>query len=75
MLRLQCDGIQLRDFLPCDRDPLLALESDEAVLTYMRFGVDREAESLLLPWLLEEPDLDLRLRYDLVIEDREGICV
>jgi ribosomal-protein-alanine N-acetyltransferase len=75
MLRLQGDRILLRDFLPHDRDPLLALESDKAMFTYMKFRVDRDsAESVLLPWLLEEPDLDLRLRYNLVVEDAEGFC-
>jgi RimJ/RimL family protein N-acetyltransferase len=75
MLRLQGDRIVLRDFLPHDRDPLLALESDEEMFTYMKFRVDRDsARSVLLPWLLEEPDLDPRLRYNLVVEDAEGFC-
>jgi RimJ/RimL family protein N-acetyltransferase len=75
MLRLQGDRILLRDFRPYDRDPLLALESDEAMFTYMKFRVDRDpAESLLLPRLLEEPGLDPRLRYNLVVEDAEGFC-
>lgn len=73
MLRLRGDRILLRDFLPHDRDPLLALATDDAMFTYMKFRVDREsAESVLLPWLLEEPDLDPRVRYNLVVEDAEG---
>ena len=75
MSRLQRDRILLRDLLPHDRDPLLALESDEAMFTYMKFRVDRDsARAVLLPWLLEEPDLDPRLRYNLVVEDAEGFC-
>lgn len=73
MLRLQGDRILLRDFLPSDRDSLLALEFDEAMFTYMKFRVERDsAESVLLPWLLEESHLDPRLRYNLVVEDAEG---
>ena len=75
MLRLQGNRILLRDFLPHDRDPLLALESDESMFTYMKFRVDRDsAESDLLPWLLEEADLDPRVRYNLVVKDAEGFC-
>jgi hypothetical protein len=37
VLRLQGDPIVLRDFLPDDREPFLALESDEAMFTYMKF--------------------------------------
>lgn len=45
------------------------------MFTYMKFRVDRNsAESVLLPPLLEEPDLDPRLRYNLVVEDAEGYC-
>ena len=75
MLRLQGDRILLRDFLPPDRDALLALESDDAMFTYMKFRVDRDsAQSVLWPWLLEEPNLNPRLRYNLVVEDTEGFC-
>ena len=75
MLRLRGDRILLRDFREYDREPLLALESDEEMFTYMKFRVDRDsAQSVLLPWLLEEPDLDPRLRYNLVVEDAEGFC-
>jgi RimJ/RimL family protein N-acetyltransferase len=75
VLRLQGNRILLRDFLLQDRDSLLALESDEAMFTYMKFRVEEDsAESILLPWLLEEPDLDPRLRYNLVVEDAEGFC-
>jgi RimJ/RimL family protein N-acetyltransferase len=73
VLRLQGDQILLRDFHPQDRESLLALESDEAMFTYMKFRIDRDsAGSVLLPWLLEEPDLDPRLRYNLVVEDAAG---
>jgi [ribosomal protein S5]-alanine N-acetyltransferase len=73
VLRLQGDGILLRDFGPHDREPLLALESDTAMFTYMKFRIDRDsAGSVLLPWLLEEPDIDPRLRYNLVVEDADG---
>jgi RimJ/RimL family protein N-acetyltransferase len=75
MVRLQGDRILLRDFLPHDREPFLALESDEAMFTYMKFRIDRNSgESVVLPWLLEEPGLDPRLRYNLVVEDAEGFC-
>jgi RimJ/RimL family protein N-acetyltransferase len=75
MLRLQGDRILLRDFLPNDREPFLALESDEAMFTYMKFRIDRNSgASVLLQWLLEEPQLDPRLRYNLVVEDAEGFC-
>jgi hypothetical protein len=36
VLTLPGERILLRDFLPDDRDPLLALESDEAMFTYMK---------------------------------------
>jgi RimJ/RimL family protein N-acetyltransferase len=75
MVRLEGARILLRDFLPHDRDALLALESDEAMFTYMKFRVDRDsADSVLLPWLLEEPELEPRIRYNLVVEDAEGFC-
>jgi [ribosomal protein S5]-alanine N-acetyltransferase len=75
VLTLQGRRIRLRDFLPHDRDPLLALESDDEMFTYMKFRIDRDsAESTLLPWLLEEPGLNPRLRYNLVVEDDEGFC-
>lgn len=75
VLRLQGERIVLRDFLPHDRDAFLALESDESMFTYMKFRIDREsAESVVLPWLLEEPDLEPRLRYNLVVEEAEGFC-
>lgn len=75
MMRLQGDRIVLRDFLPHDRDPLLALESQDEMFTYMKFRIDRDsAESVLLPWLLEEPNLEPRLRYNLVVEDTKGFC-
>jgi RimJ/RimL family protein N-acetyltransferase len=75
VLTVQGEWIRLRDFLPHDRDPLLELEADDAMFTYMKFRIDRDsAESNLLPWLLEEPGLDPRLRYNLVVEDDEGFC-
>jgi uncharacterized protein (TIGR03083 family) len=62
VLRLQGERIVLRDFLQHVRDSFLALESDEAMFTYMKFRVKREsAESVVLPWLLEEPDLEPRV--------------
>ena len=73
VLRLQGDRIVLRDFLPDDREPFMALEADEAMFTYMRFRIDRaSAESVQLPRLLQEPQLDPRPSYNLVIEDVEG---
>ena len=75
MLTLQGERILLRDFLVQDRDPLLALESDEEMFTHMKFRIDRvSAESTLLPWLLEEPQLDPRFRYNLAVQDDEGFC-
>lgn len=42
---------------------------------YMKFRVDREsAESVVLPRLLQEPHLDPRLSYNLVVEDAGGFC-
>jgi len=50
VLRLQGNRIVLRDFLPDDREPFIALEADEAMFTYMRFRIDRaSAESVQLP--------------------------
>lgn len=75
MVQLRGDAILLRDFLPSDREPLLALASDEAMFTYMKFRFDRDsAASVLVPWLLEERDHDPRLRYNLVVEDAAGFC-
>jgi ribosomal-protein-alanine N-acetyltransferase len=75
VLRLAGDQILLRDFLPQDREPFLALEADEAMFTYMKFRIDRDsAESVSLPRLLQEPDLDPRPSYNLVVEDTEGFC-
>lgn len=75
MLELRGQLVLLRDFLPHDRDPLIALASDEAMFTYMKFRIGRDsAESVLLPWLLEEPQLRPRLRYNLAVEDGEGFC-
>jgi hypothetical protein len=73
VLNLQGDRILLRDFLPDDREPYLALESDEAMVTYMKFRIDRgSAESVQLPRLLQEPHLDPRPSYNLVVEDAKG---
>jgi RimJ/RimL family protein N-acetyltransferase len=73
MLRLQGDRILLRDFLPQDRNSFLALESDETMFTYMKFRIDREsAESIMLPRLLQERQLDPRPSYNLVVEDADG---
>ena len=72
-MRLQGDRILLRDFVPQDREPFLALEADEAMFTYMKFRIDRDsAESVSLPRLLQEPHLDPRPSYNLVVEDAEG---
>jgi ribosomal-protein-alanine N-acetyltransferase len=73
VLRLHGDRLLLRDFVPQDREPFLALEADEATFTYMKFRIDRtSAESVRLPRFLEEPHLDPRPSYNLVIEDAEG---
>ncbi len=73
VLTLQGDRILLRDFLPHDREAFLALESDEAMFTYMKFRIDRgSAESVELPRLLGEPHLDPRSSYNLVVEDADG---
>ena len=72
MLRLQGDRVVLRDFVPQDREPFLALEGDEAMFTYMKFRIDRGWESVRLPRLLEEAHLDPRPSYNLVVEDEEG---
>ena len=72
MLRLVGDQILLRDFLPQDRSPFLALESDEAMFTYMKFRIERGAAESVLPRLLAEPQLDPRPSYNLVVEDAEG---
>jgi len=73
VLRLQGDRILLRDFVPQDREPFLALEADEAMFTYMKFRIDRgSAESVRLPRLLQEPHLDPRPSYNLVVEDAKG---
>ena len=75
MLRLEGNKIVLRDFLPNDRDPFLALSSDSAMFTYMKFRIDRDvAESVLLPRLLDESRLDPRPNYNLVVEDGAGFC-
>lgn len=72
MLKLAGDQIPLRDFLPHDRKPFLALEAEEAMFTYMKFRLDRSSAELVLPRLLEEAQLDPRPSYNLVVEDREG---
>ncbi len=73
MLRLRGESILLRDFGPQDREPFLALEADEAMFTYMKFRIDRgSAESGSLTRLLEEPYLDPRPSYNLVVEDARG---
>jgi RimJ/RimL family protein N-acetyltransferase len=73
VLRLRGNKILLRDFLPHDREQFLALESDEAMFTYMKFRIDRgSAESVQLPRLLEESHLDPRPSYNLVVEDANG---
>jgi ribosomal-protein-alanine N-acetyltransferase len=75
MLRLQGDPILLRDFVPQDREPFLSLEGDDAMFTYMKFRIDRDAaESVSLPRLLQEPNLDPRVSYNLVVEDSKGFC-
>lgn len=75
MLKLQGNSILLRDFVSRDREPFLSLEGDEAMFTYMKFRIDRDfAESVSLPKLLQEPDLDPRPSYNLVVEDAEGFC-
>jgi hypothetical protein len=70
VLSLAGDQILLRDFLPQDRKPFLALESDEAMFTYMKFRIDRGSAETVLPRLLEEPQLDPRPSYNLVVECR-----
>ncbi len=73
VLRLQGNRIVLRDFLHDDREPFIALETDEAMFTYMKFRVDRaSAESIQLPRLLREPLLDPRPSYNLVVQDAKG---
>ena len=75
MLRLEGNKIVLRDFLPNDSDPFLALSSDSAMFTYMKFRIDRDvAESVMLPRLLDESRLDPRPNYNLVVEDGAGFC-
>jgi [ribosomal protein S5]-alanine N-acetyltransferase len=75
MLRLHGDPILLRDFLPQDREPFLSLEADDAMFTYMKFRIDRQAaESVSLPRLLQEPYLHPRVSYNLVVEDAKGFC-
>src|ERR1700722_16584252 len=75
MPRLQGERILLRDFVPQDRGPFLALEADEAMFTYMKFRIDRDsAESVRLPRLLEEAHLDPRPSYNLVVEDGKGFA-
>jgi RimJ/RimL family protein N-acetyltransferase len=75
VLVLEGDRIALRDFLPSDGQAFVALASDEAMFTYMRFRIDRgSAESVQLPRLLEEPQLDPRPSYNLVVEDAEGFA-
>jgi ribosomal-protein-alanine N-acetyltransferase len=73
VLRLQGDGILLRDFAAQDRKAFLALEADNAMFTYMKFRIDRDsAESVRFPRLLQEPHLDPRPSYNLVVEDAKG---
>jgi [ribosomal protein S5]-alanine N-acetyltransferase len=73
VLRLQGDRILLRDFLTQDREAFCALESDEAMFTYTKGRIGRaSAESVQLPLFLEEPLLDPRPSYNLVVEDSEG---
>lgn len=72
VLRLQGDRMVLRDFVPQDRQPFLALEADEAMFTYMKFRIDRGWEPVRLPRLLEEAHLDPRPSYNLVVEDDKG---
>ena len=75
MPKLQGNPILLRDFESRDREPFLSLEGDEAMFTYMKFRIDRDsAESVSLPRLLQEPDLDPRPSYNLVVEDAQGFC-
>jgi ribosomal-protein-alanine N-acetyltransferase len=75
VLKLQGDPILLRDFVSRDREPFLSLEGDAAMFTYMKFRIDRDsAESVSLPRLLQEPDLDPRPSYNLVVEDDKGFC-
>jgi RimJ/RimL family protein N-acetyltransferase len=73
VLRLQGARILLRDFVPQDREPFLALEADQAMFNYMKFRIDRDSgESVRLPRFLEEPHLDPRPGYNLVVEDAKG---
>lgn len=75
MLKLQGERISLRDFTPEDREPFRALEAAERMFTRMKFRVDRDSgERVGLPRLLEEPHLDPRTSYNLVVEDDEGFC-
>jgi ribosomal-protein-alanine N-acetyltransferase len=75
VVKLQGNPILLRDFDSRDREPFLSLEGDEAMFTYMKFRIDRDsAESVSLPRLLQEPDLDPRPSYNLVVEDAQGFC-
>jgi RimJ/RimL family protein N-acetyltransferase len=72
VLSLPGSEILLRDVLPEDRDSFLALASDEAMFTYMKFRIDRNAAVSLLTRLLEEPQLDPRPSYNLAVEDAAG---
>jgi RimJ/RimL family protein N-acetyltransferase len=72
VLTLQGNQILLRDFLPMDRGPLLELASDEAMFTFMRFRIDRSSGDRLLARLVEEPHLEPRESYNLVVTDAAG---
>jgi len=74
VLRLAGNQILLRDFLSQDQKPFLALESGEAMFTYMKFRIDRSSAESVPPRLLEEPQLDPRPSYNLVVEDAKGFC-
>jgi hypothetical protein len=75
MLKLQGDPILLRDFAPQDREPFFSLGGDDAMFTHMKFRIDRDgAESVILQRLLQEPELDPRVSYNLVVEDATGFC-
>ena len=76
MLELQGDRILLRG-LPLARPSSASrtrIRRSNVHVHEVPGGSRDSADSVLLPWLLEEPDLDPRLRYNLVVEDAEGFC-
>jgi hypothetical protein len=73
VLTLKGDRILPGDFLAQDREAFCALESDEAMFTYTKGRIDRTSGLVgPTPLFLEEPLLDPRPSYNLVVEDAEG---